>query len=54
MIVNLARVRELRLDANGEHEAVLEDGTRLIVSRAFREHLQNRLGASVRAGNASR
>src|SRR5262249_44469284 len=32
-IVNLSRVRELCLDASGEHEVVLRDETRLKVSR---------------------
>lgn len=39
-IVNLARVRELRLDSGGEHEVVLRDETRLKVSRSYREKLQ--------------
>jgi two-component system LytT family response regulator len=42
-IVNLARVRELAIDANGEHEVVLDGGTRLRVSRGYREQLQHRL-----------
>ncbi len=39
-IVNLARVRDLRLDAGGEYEVVLRDETRLKVSRGYREKLQ--------------
>ena len=39
-IVNLSRVRELCLDAGGEHEVVLRDETRLKVSRGYREKLQ--------------
>ena len=39
-IVNLSRVRELRLDAGGEYEVVLLDETRLKVSRGYREKLQ--------------
>lgn len=39
-IVNLSRVRDLRLDAGGEHELVLRDETRLKVSRGYREKLQ--------------
>lgn len=42
-IVNLERVREVRLDANGEHQVVLTDGTRLRLSRSYREHLQSRI-----------
>ena len=42
-IVNLERVRELRLDANGEHEVVLRDGACLRLSRSYREQLQARL-----------
>lgn len=39
-IVNLSRVRDLRLDAGGEYEVVLRDDTRLKVSRGYREKLQ--------------
>jgi two-component system, LytTR family, response regulator len=39
-IVNLSRVRDLRLDSSGEHEVVLRDETRLKVSRGYREKLQ--------------
>jgi two-component system, LytTR family, response regulator len=39
-IVNLSRVRDLCLDASGEHEVVLRDETRLKVSRGYREKLQ--------------
>jgi len=42
-IVNLGRVREVRLDANGEHEILLRDGTCLRLSRSYREQLQDRL-----------
>jgi two-component system, LytTR family, response regulator len=42
-IVNIARVRELRLDSNGEHEVALNDGTKLKVSRSYREQLQQRM-----------
>jgi two-component system, LytTR family, response regulator len=47
-IVNLERVGEMRLDANGEYEIVLRDGTRLRMSRSYREQLQMRLKASFR------
>ena len=39
-IVNLTRVRDLRLDIGGEYEVVLRDETRLKVSRGYREKLQ--------------
>jgi two-component system LytT family response regulator len=39
-IVNLARVRDLCRDVNGECEVVLCDETRLKVSRGYREKLQ--------------
>jgi two-component system, LytTR family, response regulator len=42
-IVNIARVRELRSDSNGEYEVVLHDGTKLKVSRSYREQLQQRI-----------
>jgi two-component system LytT family response regulator len=42
-IVNIARVRELRLDSNGEYEVALNDGTKLKVSRSYREQLQQRM-----------
>jgi two-component system LytT family response regulator len=44
-IVNLDRVREMRLDANGEYEVVLRDGSPLRLSRTYREHLQSKLKA---------
>jgi two-component system LytT family response regulator len=42
-IVNIRRVRELRLLPTGEYEAVLTTGIRLGVSRHYREALQERL-----------
>ena len=39
-IVNLGRVRDLRLDMSGEYEIVLRDETRLKVSRGYRDKLQ--------------
>lgn len=42
-IVNLARVRELRTDANGEYEVVLHDATALRLSRSYRQALQTLL-----------
>ena len=46
-IVNVARVRELRLDHNGEYEILLDSGTKVRMSRTYREQLQSRLGAGV-------
>ncbi len=46
-IVNLERVRELRFDGDGEYEIVLEDATKLRLSRRYRKDLQSRLGQSV-------
>jgi two-component system, LytTR family, response regulator len=42
-IVNVDRVREFKLDSNGEYEVVLEGGTKLRVSRGYREQLQRKL-----------
>ena len=47
-IVNLAHVRALEPDADGETEVVLRDGRRLPTSRRHRAALQERLG--LRAG----
>lgn len=44
-IVNIERVRELRLDANGEYEVVLQNGVELRMSRSYREQLQKKLTA---------
>jgi two-component system, LytTR family, response regulator len=43
-IVNMERVRELCFDGEGEYEVVLEDATRLRLSRRYRKDLQDRLG----------
>jgi two-component system LytT family response regulator len=45
-IVNITRVRELRLDANGDYEVVLENGAPLRLSRSYREQLQKRMTAA--------
>jgi hypothetical protein len=42
-IVNLLRLQDLCLDSSGEYEAVVRDGTRLKVSRGYREKLQTSL-----------
>ena len=43
-IVNVARVRELQLAANGEYEIILDSGAKVRMSRSYREQLQDRLG----------
>jgi two-component system LytT family response regulator len=42
-IVNLDRVRRLELNAEGEHDVLLDNGTRLRLSRRYRKQLQGRL-----------
>jgi two-component system LytT family response regulator len=46
-IVNLARVRGLKLSEGGEYEVLLECGERLRLSRTYRKELQARLGMRV-------
>lgn len=43
-IVNVDRVQELQPSFNGEYVVVLRGGTRLTLSRGYRDALQNRLG----------
>jgi two-component system, LytTR family, response regulator len=43
-IVNLERVRGLKLGEDGEHEVVLENGARVRLSRRYRKHLEERMG----------
>lgn len=43
-IVNLERLQALELREDGEHDAVLRDGTRLRMSRRYRKELQTRMG----------
>jgi two-component system, LytTR family, response regulator len=43
-IVNLERVRGLKLNADGEYEVLLESGACLRLSRRYRKQLQSRLG----------
>jgi two-component system LytT family response regulator len=50
-IVNLDRVRGLKLREDGEYEVQLENGIRLPLSRRYRRELQARLG--VRGGHRS-
>ena len=45
-IVNLDRVHGLNLNEDGEYEVLLENETRLRLSRSYRKQLQNRLGLS--------
>jgi two-component system LytT family response regulator len=45
-IVNLDRVRGLKLTVDGEYEVLLESGARLRLSRRYRRQLQSRLGVS--------
>ena len=45
-IVNVDRIQELRSSFNGEHVVLLRDGTRLTLSRGYRDGLQARLGKS--------
>jgi two-component system LytT family response regulator len=42
-IVNLRRVRALKIDAAGEYEVILEGGQKLRLSRRFRKDLQSRM-----------
>jgi two-component system, LytTR family, response regulator len=48
-IVNLERVRALELNDDSDYRVVLENGTKLRLSRRYRKELQSRLGA--RAGS---
>jgi two-component system LytT family response regulator len=43
-IVNLDRVRGLKLHEDGEYEVLLDNGTQLRLSRRYRNQLQSRLG----------
>ena len=49
-VVNLNRVRGLKLSAEGEYDVALENGTRLRLSRRYRKSLQARLGVREHAG----
>jgi two-component system LytT family response regulator len=50
-IVRLDRIRGLKLNESGEYDVLLEDGTRLRLSRRYRKQLQARL--SVRGPSVS-
>jgi len=46
-IVNIEQVRELQPWFNGEYVVFLKNGTRLTLSRGYRERLQDRVGRSI-------
>ena len=46
-IVNMERIQEMQPWLNGEYAVVLRTGTRLTLSRGYREKLQERLGRSI-------
>ena len=46
-IVNLDRVKEVQPWAKGEYVVIMRDGTRLIMSRRYRERLNERLNKSI-------
>lgn len=46
-IVNLDRVRGLKLSEDGDYQVLLENGTNLRMSRRYRKQLQSRLGVRV-------
>jgi two-component system LytT family response regulator len=46
-IVNIERVKELQPWFNGEYVVFLQNGTRLTLSRGYREKLQERIGRSL-------
>jgi two-component system LytT family response regulator len=46
-IVNIERVKELQPWFNGEYVVFLRNGTRLTLSRGYREKLQERIGRAI-------
>ena len=46
-IVNMERIQEMQPWLNGEYAVVLQNGTRLTLSRGYREKLQERLAKTV-------
>jgi two-component system LytT family response regulator len=52
-IVNLERVRGLKLGEDGEYEVLLENGIGLRLSRRYRKELQSRMGVRKVAGRTS-
>ena len=51
-IVNVDRVRTLKLNSDGEYNVVLENGSEMRLSRRFRKHLQERLALLTTASTA--
>jgi len=50
-IVNLDRVRGLKLNPDGEYEVLLEDGSRHRLSRRYKKELESRMGLETRASS---
>jgi two-component system LytT family response regulator len=50
-IVNLDRVRGLKLGQDGEYEVLLQNGAQVRLSRRYRKHLQARMGVRGHAGH---
>ncbi len=48
-MVNLDRVRGLKLNPDGEYEVLLEDGSRHRLSRRYKKELESRMGLETRA-----
>jgi two-component system, LytTR family, response regulator len=46
-VVNINRIKELQPWSHGEYHVLLHDGTRLTLSRSYREKLQSALGNSL-------
>jgi two-component system, LytTR family, response regulator len=46
-IVNISRIKELQPWSHGEYHVILHDGTRLTLSRSYRDKLQSALGNSL-------
>jgi two-component system LytT family response regulator len=46
-IINIERVKELQPWFNGEYVVFLKNGTRLTLSRGYREKLQERIGRGI-------
>jgi two-component system, LytTR family, response regulator len=46
-IVNLDRVREMQPLLSGDYTVILRNGTRLTLSRGYRERVRERLGATL-------
>jgi two-component system LytT family response regulator len=52
-IVNLERVRGLKLTEDGEHDVLLESGARVRLSRRYRKQLQARMGSRFNTGKGT-